>query len=99
MSKRKDKDGGKKKGGNKNGGKKNGKADKEDDDGGREANWKKFEQQCAGLGLRLRRIKPDGNCLFRSVADQLEGKQERHAEYREEIVNFMREGRFHCLCC
>jgi OTU-like cysteine protease len=51
--------------------------------------WKEFETQLSSIGLRLRNIKPDGNCLFRSLADQMEGNQEHHMQYRQMICDFM----------
>ena len=31
------------------------------------SDWEKFEQQVAGMGLIIRDIRGDGNCMFRSV--------------------------------
>ena len=31
----------------------------------------------------------DGNCLFRSIADQLEGNEKLHRKYRQEAVDFI----------
>jgi len=53
--------------------------------------WKSFADQLRSLGLRLRVIEPDGNCMFRSIADQDQGNQSKHSEYRQKIVQFMRE--------
>ncbi|CBK19999.2 uncharacterized protein [Blastocystis hominis] len=41
-------------------------------------------------GLSIRSITPDGNCLFRSCADQLFGNQDRHAEVRRKAVEYIR---------
>lgn len=31
----------------------------------------------------------DGNCLFRSIADQLDGNEKLHMKYRQEAVKFI----------
>ena len=41
-----------------------------------------FSSQLSSLSLRLQSITGDGNCLFRSVADQVDGSQLDHAQYR-----------------
>ena len=43
-----------------------------------------------GLGLHAVEIVGDGNCLFRSFADQMTGDQTKHAIFRDEAVEFMR---------
>lgn len=40
-------------------------------------NWRLFAEQLKGFGLVLRDIQGDGNCMFRSIADQLEGHQDK----------------------
>jgi len=52
--------------------------------------WNQFVEQLSPLGLVLRDTNPDGNCLFRSIADQVVGDQNRHMEFREKAVAFMR---------
>ena len=42
-----------------------------------------FATQLASLHLRLQHIDGDGNCLFRSIADQVEGLESNHAHYRQ----------------
>jgi hypothetical protein len=54
-------------------------------------NWSLFAEQLRNYGLKLRVIVGDGNCMFRSLADQLEGRQERHQYYRQVIVEYMSE--------
>jgi len=44
---------------------------------------KKFRDQLARYGLRVKETRPDGNCMFRAVADQMYGDQERHEEIRD----------------
>eukprot|EP01041_Mallomonas_annulata_P002827 gene2827-5555_t len=41
------------------------------------------------MGLRIEYIEGDGNCLFRSIADQLEGISQSHAVYRKKIVDYI----------
>jgi OTU domain-containing protein 3 len=55
--------------------------------------WKKFLEQLAPLGLTIKDVAGDGNCLFRSIADQLEGDPNRYAEYRAAICNFIEQHR------
>ena len=33
----------------------------------------------------------DGNCLFRAIADQLEGNEKLHRKYRSDAVEYIRE--------
>ena len=42
-------------------------------------------------GLVISDVRGDGNCMFRSVADQLEGNQHNYASYREKCCDFMAE--------
>jgi len=42
-----------------------------------------FATQLASLHLRLQHIDGDGNCLFRSISDQIEGIESNHAHYRQ----------------
>ena len=39
--------------------------------------------------MRIKEVKGDGNCLFRSVSEQLEGNENNHAFYREEAIKYM----------
>ncbi|XP_007423169.2 OTU domain-containing protein 3 [Python bivittatus] len=57
-------------------------AEGEDDGGG-------LAEQLRGLGLRLREVPGDGNCLFRALGDQLEGHSRNHLKYRQETVAYM----------
>ena len=38
-----------------------------------------FDTQCALLGVRVHVVKGDGNCMFRAIADQIEGDPNNHA--------------------
>ncbi|KAL4448444.1 hypothetical protein ABPG75_005663 [Micractinium tetrahymenae] len=49
-----------------------------------------LERELAPLGLRIKTIEADGNCFFRSVADQLEGDGGDHLALRCRIVDFIR---------
>ena len=43
----------------------------------------------ASYGLRLKEVSPDGNCLFRSIADQVEGNEKLHRKYRCDAIEYM----------
>ncbi|XP_015279668.1 PREDICTED: OTU domain-containing protein 3 [Gekko japonicus] len=45
--------------------------------------------QLQALGLRLREVPGDGNCLFRALGDQLEGHSRNHLKHRQETVDYM----------
>ncbi|XP_020636807.1 OTU domain-containing protein 3 [Pogona vitticeps] len=45
--------------------------------------------QLQPLGLRLREVPGDGNCLFRALGDQLEGHSRDHLKHRQETVDYM----------
>ena len=46
-----------------------------DEEKHKKSNWNLFATQLASFGLTLRDAKADGNCMFRALADQLEGNQ------------------------
>ncbi|NXT47625.1 OTUD3 protein, partial [Pluvianellus socialis] len=46
-------------------------------------------RQLRGLGLKLREVPGDGNCLFRALGDQLEGHSRNHLRHRQETVDYM----------
>ncbi|EGC31754.1 hypothetical protein DICPUDRAFT_10519, partial [Dictyostelium purpureum] len=46
-------------------------------------------------GYVIRKMKQDGNCLFRSVADQIYGDQEMHSTVREKCLDYMEAERDH----
>ncbi|KAH9514076.1 OTU domain-containing protein 3 [Bulinus truncatus] len=56
-------------------------------------NYPSFRNQLRRLGLQLRDIPADGNCLFRALGDQLEGHCRNHFRHRTDVVNFMRHHR------
>ncbi|KAI1231391.1 hypothetical protein IHE44_0007838, partial [Lamprotornis superbus] len=45
--------------------------------------------QLRALGLKLREVPGDGNCLFRALGDQLEGHSRNHLQHRQDTVQFM----------
>ncbi|XP_063065011.1 OTU domain-containing protein 3 [Engraulis encrasicolus] len=52
-----------------------------------------FSNQLQALGLKLREVPGDGNCLFRALGDQLEGHSRGHLRLRQETVQYMSEHR------
>jgi len=49
--------------------------------------------QLATMGLSLKQIPGDGNCLFRALGDQLDGNAGDHLHHRTSSVNYMRQHR------
>lgn len=49
----------------------------------------RFSRQLSALGLVLKDVKGDGNCLFRALGDQLNGDGDNHLEYRERTVRYI----------
>lgn len=45
--------------------------------------------ELSSVGLRIVEVKPDGNCLFRALSDQLYGDEANHLELRLRIVRFI----------
>ncbi|XP_041953346.1 OTU domain-containing protein 3 [Alosa sapidissima] len=52
-----------------------------------------FSNQLQALGLKLREVPGDGNCLFRALGDQLEGHSRGHLRLRQETVQYMMDHR------
>ena len=50
---------------------------------------KKFHEQLQPLCLKVKEMDGDGNCLFRAVADQLEGDDSLHSKYRRRTVEYI----------
>ena len=50
---------------------------------------REFASILEGLGLQVRTIPGDGNCMFRSIADQLFGARGDHMDVRLQIANYM----------
>ncbi|CAM9946906.1 unnamed protein product [Lampetra planeri] len=57
--------------------------------------FKSFSKQLLALGLKIREVAGDGNCLFRALGDQLDGDVGGHLKHREHTVEFMRAHRAH----
>jgi len=53
----------------------------------------KMKVQLEKLGLVLKEVEGDGNCLFRALSDQLHGGPEKHKTLRREVVSYMRNYR------
>ena len=51
----------------------------------------KFKEDLKKIGYYIREVKGDGNCLFRSVAEQMEENENKYQEYREKCVEYMIE--------
>ncbi|XP_060074418.1 OTU domain-containing protein 3-like [Ylistrum balloti] len=58
-----------------------------------DGNYPSFKMQLDKIGLQLRDIPGDGNCLFRALGDQLEGHGRNHFKYRYDVVKYMSEHR------
>jgi len=52
-----------------------------------------LNNQLGTLGLSLKQIPGDGNCLFRALGDQLDGNAADHLHHRTNSVNYMRQHR------
>jgi len=53
----------------------------------------KFKRQLSPLCLKVVEIEGDGNCLFRAIADQLEGDEKKHFEYRAAAVRYIKDNK------
>lgn len=53
----------------------------------------KMKFQLEKLGLVLKEVEGDGNCLFRALSDQLYGCPDHHKRLRQEVVQYMRNHR------
>uniref|UniRef100_A0A3B4AHU3 OTU domain-containing protein 3 n=1 Tax=Periophthalmus magnuspinnatus TaxID=409849 RepID=A0A3B4AHU3_9GOBI len=62
-------------------------------DGDDGAEFLSFSNQLQALGLKLREVPGDGNCLFRALGDQLEGHSRAHLRLRQETVDYMNSHR------
>lgn len=57
------------------------------------ADDKSFASQLAEMGLKVREVIGDGNCLFRALADQLDGDDHAHSRHRQDVVRYITEHR------
>jgi OTU domain-containing protein 3 len=62
-------------------------------------NWDKyfleFQEKLKPKGIYMRDVDGDGNCLFRSIADQLDGDEENHSKYRDMAVEYITKNKAH----
>lgn len=56
-----------------------------------EQEYVKLDKILQEQGMIIKRITGDGNCLFRSFADQVEADQTQYDKYRQTTVLFMRQ--------
>jgi len=49
----------------------------------------KFRDELIQYGLKIVEVGGDGNCLFRSISDQLEGTQLNFHQYRQDSIDYM----------
>jgi len=61
--------------------------------GGNKPNLKQLQNQLSTLGLSLRDVSSDGNCLFRAVADLIEDREDNHKFYRDLAISFIRNNK------
>ena len=54
-----------------------------------EASTAQIDAQLAPSGCCVCEVSADGNCLFRSLSDQLRGSQHQHADVREAVMDFV----------
>jgi len=54
-----------------------------------------FSRSLLEAGFFVRRMDSDGNCMFRSIADQLVGDNQKHDQYRQEIINYIESHKDH----
>ena len=51
----------------------------------------KFKEDLKKIGYYIKEVKGDGNCLFRSVSEQIEENENNYQEYRKKCVEYMKE--------
>jgi OTU domain-containing protein 3 len=56
-----------------------------------------FSSFLAEIGLIVKYMDGDGNCLFRSLADQLTGKQDNHLVFRFKVMSYIEQQRDHFI--
>ncbi|RID44039.1 hypothetical protein BRARA_I00862 [Brassica rapa] len=56
---------------------------------GKDCDLSQFRAQLDALGLKIIQVTADGNCFFRSLADQLEGNEDEHCKYRSMVVQYI----------
>ncbi|XP_069954089.1 OTU domain-containing protein 3 isoform X1 [Cherax quadricarinatus] len=61
--------------------------------GGQDPSFVSLKQQLEAMGLKLKEIAGDGNCLFGALGDQLDGVPTFHQKHRQDVVAYMRQHR------
>ena len=56
-------------------------------------NFLAFSNQLSLIGLEIRDVYGDGNCLFRALSVQIEDNEDQHSFYRSVVCEYMRENR------
>jgi OTU domain-containing protein 3 len=56
---------------------------------------KKFSNDLLEEGYGIEYIEADGNCLFRSISDQLHHNQNHHSEIRQQVMDFIEQNSEH----
>ena len=51
--------------------------------------FNEFDKELAPLQIRLQDVAGDGNCLFRALADQVDGNESTHIFMREEACKYI----------
>eukprot|EP01127_Copromyxa_protea_P015192 TRINITY_DN4332_c0_g1_i1.p1 TRINITY_DN4332_c0_g1~~TRINITY_DN4332_c0_g1_i1.p1 ORF type:complete len:121 (-),score=16.31 TRINITY_DN4332_c0_g1_i1:60-422(-) len=57
------------------------------------SDWNKFLVQLEAIGLTIKDVAGDGNCLFRAMADQMTGDPSLHSSYRSGVCDFLAKNR------
>ncbi|KAL8234128.1 hypothetical protein R6Q59_020228 [Mikania micrantha] len=60
---------------------------------GKQSEISEFRAQLDALDLKIIEVTADGNCFFRSLADQLEGDEHMHEKYRKMVVQYIMKNR------
>ncbi|PWA50994.1 Ovarian tumor, otubain [Artemisia annua] len=60
---------------------------------GKKSDISEFRAQLDALGLKIIEVTADGNCFFRSLADQLDGDEDKHEKYRKMVVQYIMKNR------
>lgn len=54
-----------------------------------------FQDTIKEYGVQIRDVAGDGNCLFRSISDHLEGSEDSHKKYRDLAVDYLTKRKSH----
>lgn len=60
---------------------------------GYKKHFSEFQEQMKEMGLMIRDVEGDGNCLFRSIADVMDGSEGSHGMFRQMAVETLSEQR------